>query len=260
MGLKIKNKIVVITGGASGIGRALAVRFYEEGAKKIVVVDMNLAGAEETSEMVDGVAMQADVSSENDIKAVIENTESHVGPIDLFCSNAGIGTGKDLQSPNEQWQKIWDVNVMSHVYAARHLVPRMVERGGGYFLNTSSAAGLLNQIGGCAYGVTKHAAVGFAEWLAIHYKHQGIKVSLLCPQAVTTPMTAVETDSIKAAANNGMIEPEELADTVVKELEKESFVILPHPIVLEYMRNKTNNYDRWIGGMNKLMRKITGII
>ena len=154
--MELKDKIVVITGGASGIGRALAVRFHEEGAKKIVVVDMNLAGAEETSEMIDGVAMQADVSSENDIKAVIENTESHVGPIDLFCSNAGIGTGKDLQSPNEQWQKIWDVNVMSHVYAARHLVPRMVERGGGYFLNTSSAAGLLNQIGGCAYGVTKH--------------------------------------------------------------------------------------------------------
>ena len=136
----------------------------------------------------------------------------------------------------------------------------MVSRGGGYFLNTSSAAGLLNQIGGCAYGVTKHAAVGFAEWLAIHYKHQGIKVSLLCPQAVRTPMTAVETDSIKAAANNGMIDPEDLAETVVKELEKESFVILPHPIVLEYMRNKTNNYDRWIGGMNKLMRKIKGVI
>ena len=258
--MNLKEKIIVVTGAASGIGRALAIRFNQEGAKKIVAVDMNIEGAQETANLVNGEAMHADVSKEVDIKNVINKTESEIGPIDLFCSNAGIAAGRDLQSPNEDWQKIWDVNVMSHVYAARHLVPRMVSRGGGYFLNTSSAAGLLNQIGGCAYGVTKHAAVGFAEWLAIHYKHQGIKVSLLCPQAVRTPMTAVETDSIKAAANNGMIDPEDLAETVVQELEKESFVILPHPIVLEYMRNKTNNYDRWIGGMNKLMRKITGVI
>ena len=258
--LNLKEKIIVVTGAASGIGRALAIRFNQEGAKKIIVVDMNIEGAQETANLVNGEAMHADVSKEVDIKNVINKTESEIGPIDLFCSNASVAAGRDLQSPNEDWQKIWDVNVMSHVYAARHLVPRMVSRGGGYFLNTSSAAGLLNQIGGCAYGVTKHAAVGFAEWLAIHYKHQGIKVSLLCPQAVRTPMTAVETDSIKAAANNGMIDPEDLAETVVQELEKESFVILPHPIVLEYMRNKTNNYDRWIGGMNKLMRKITGVI
>jgi short-subunit dehydrogenase len=136
----------------------------------------------------------------------------------------------------------------------------MVERGSGYFLNTSSAAGLLNQIGGAAYGVTKHAAVGFGEWLAIHHKHEGIGVSMLCPQAVRTAMTAVENDAVAAAANNGMIEPEELADTVVEELRNESFLILPHPIVKEYMQNKTSNYDRWIDGMNKLMRKITGTI
>ena len=258
--MNLKEKIIVVTGAASGIGRALAIRFNQEHAKKIIAVDMNIEGAQEIANLVNGEAMHADVSKEVDIKNVINKTELEIGPIDLFCSNAGIAAGRDLQSANEDWQKIWDVNVMSHVYAARHLVPRMVSRGGGYFLNTSSAAGLLNQIGGCAYGVTKHAAVGFAEWLAIHYKHQGIKVSLLCPQAVRTPMTAVETDSIKAAANNGMIDPEDLAETVVQELEKESFVILPHPIVLEYMRNKTNNYDRWIGGMNKLMRKITGVI
>jgi short-subunit dehydrogenase len=149
---------------------------------------------------------------------------------------------------------------MSHVYAARHLVPRMVARGGGYFLNTSSAAGLLNQIGGAAYGVTKHAAVGFGEWLAIHHKHEGINVSMLCPQAVRTAMTAVDNDAVAAAANNGMIEPEELADCVVEGLRDESFLILPHPIVKEFMHNKTSNYDRWIGGMNKLMRKITGSI
>ena len=258
--MEIKDKIIVITGGGSGIGRALAVRFHAEGAKKIVAVDINLSNAEDTAQMVDGVAMMADVAVEADIQRVIEDTESTLGPIDLFCSNAGVGMGENIDSPNEEWQTIWDINVMSHVYAARHLVPRMVSRGGGYFLNTSSAAGLLNQIGGAAYGVTKHAAVGFGEWLAIHHKHQGIKVSMLCPQAVRTPMTAIDNDAVAAAANNGMIEPEELADTVVEELRKESFLILPHPVVLDYMRNKTTDYDRWIGGMSRLMQKITGLL
>ena len=258
--MEIKDKIIVITGGGSGIGRALAVRFHAEGAKKIVAVDINLSNAEDTAQMVHGVAMMADVSVEADIQRVIEDTESTLGPIDLFCSNAGVGMGENIDSPNEEWQAIWDINVMSHVYAARHLVPRMVSRGGGYFLNTSSAAGLLNQIGGAAYGVTKHAAVGFGEWLAIHHKHEGIKVSMLCPQAVRTPMTAIDNDAVAAAANNGMIEPEELADTVVEELRKESFLILPHPVVLDYMRNKTTDYDRWIGGMSRLMQKITGLL
>jgi NAD(P)-dependent dehydrogenase (short-subunit alcohol dehydrogenase family) len=258
--LELNNKIIVITGAGSGIGRALAIRFHAEGARAIVSVDINLENARETAAMVGGVAISADVAKEEDILRVIETTEADIGPIDLFCSNAGVGMGEDLTSPNSEWQMIWDINVMSHVYAARHLVPRMVARGGGYLMNTSSAAGLLNQIGGAAYGVTKHAAVGFGEWVAIHHQHEGIKVSMLCPQAVRTPMTEVANDAIAAAAGNGMIEPAELAETVVAELRKESFIILPHPIVLEYMRNKTNNYDRWIGGMNKLMRKITGLI
>ena len=257
--MELQNKIIVITGAGSGIGRALAVRFHAEGAKKIVSVDINLSNAQETAKMVDGVAMMADVAKEDDICRVIEETEANVGAIDLFCSNAGVAIGESIDSLNGEWQASWDINVMSHVYAARHLVPRMVARGGGYFLNTSSAAGLLNQIGGAAYGVTKHAAVGFGEWLAIHHKHQGIKVSMLCPQAVRTPMTAVDNEAIAAAASNGMIEPEELAKCVVEEMRKESFLILPHAIVLEYMRNKTTNYDRWIGGMNKLMRRIMGI-
>ncbi|MFT6992170.1 MAG: NAD(P)-dependent dehydrogenase (short-subunit alcohol dehydrogenase family) [Paraglaciecola sp.] len=257
--MELQDKIIVITGAGSGIGRALAVRFHAAGAKKIVAVDINLSNAQVTADMVSGVAMMADVAKEDDICRVIEETEAKVGPIDLFCSNAGVAIGESIDSPNSEWQASWDINVMSHVYAARHLVPRMVARGGGYFLNTSSAAGLLNQIGGAAYGVTKHAAVGFGEWLAIHHKHEGINVSMLCPQAVRTPMTAVDNDAIAAAASNGMIEPEELANCVVEELRKESFLILPHAIVQEYMRNKTTNYDRWIGGMNKLMRQIMGI-
>jgi NAD(P)-dependent dehydrogenase (short-subunit alcohol dehydrogenase family) len=257
--LELQDKIIVITGAGSGIGRALAIRFHAQGAKKIVVVDINLRNAQDTADMVSGVAMMADVAKEDDIFRVIEETEANVGAIDLFCSNAGVAIGESIDSPNTQWQASWDINVMSHVYAARHLVPRMVARGGGYFLNTSSAAGLLNQIGGAAYGVTKHGAVGFGEWLSIHHKHEGIKVSMLCPQAVRTPMTAVDNEAIAAAASNGMLEPEELAECVVAELRKESFLILPHAIVLEYMRNKTTNYDRWIGSMNKLMRHIMGI-
>ena len=257
--MELKDKIIVVTGGASGIGRAMAIRFKAEGAKQVVAVDINIDGAEATAELIGGVAMSADVSKEEDIQRVIEATEETIGPIDLFCSNAGVGMAESINSANKEWQMSWDINVMSHVYASRHLLPRMISRGGGYFLNTSSAAGLLNQIGGAAYGVTKHAAVGFGEWLAIHHQHQGIKVSMLCPQAVRTPMTDNDNDATAAAASNGMIEPEELCDTVVEGLRSETFLILPHPIVLDYMRNKTSNYDRWIGGMNKLMKKIVGL-
>jgi len=257
--LELKDKIIVVTGAASGIGRAMAIRFKAEGAKQVVAVDINIDGAEATAELIGGVAMSADVSKEEDIQRVIEATEDTIGPIDLFCSNAGVGMAESINSANKEWQMSWDINVMSHVYASRHLLPRMISRGGGYFLNTSSAAGLLNQIGGAAYGVTKHAAVGFGEWLAIHHQHQGIKVSMLCPQAVRTPMTDNDNDATAAAASNGMIEPEELCDTVVEGLRSETFMILPHPIVLDYMRNKTSNYDRWIGGMNKLMKKIAGL-
>jgi len=257
--LELKDKIIVVTGAASGIGRAMAIRFKAEGAKQVVAVDINIDGAEATAELIGGVAMSADVSKEEDIQRVIEATEDTIGPIDLFCSNAGVGMAESINSANKEWQMSWDINVMSHVYASRHLLPRMISRGGGYFLNTSSAAGLLNQIGGAAYGVTKHAAVGFGEWLAIHHQHQGIKVSMLCPQAVRTPMTDNDNDATAAAASNGMIEPEELCDTVVEGLRSETFMILPHPVVLDYMRNKTSNYDRWIGGMNKLMKKIAGL-
>lgn len=256
--MELKDKTIVVTGAGTGIGRALVQRFKAEGAKYILAADINIDGAEATATQAGCTAMKADVSNEADVKALIDHVEGHEGPIDLFCSNAGIGMGRDLSAPNEEWQKSWDVNVMAHVYAARHLVPRYIERGGGYFMNTASAAGLLNQIAGAAYGVTKHAAVGFGEWLALTYAHKGIKVSMLCPQAVRTAMTAQGNASTQAAAVDGMMEPETLADAVVEGLGKESFLILPHPEVLDYMRRKTSDYDRWIGGMNRLQMRLLG--
>lgn len=254
--MELKDKIVVVTGAASGIGRAMAQRFAREGAKAVVCVDRDEAGAKATAAGFGGRAFKVDVSNEDEIKALIEAVEAEVGPIDLFCSNAGIGVGGGAEAPNDAWQRIWDINVMSHVWAARHLVPRMAARGGGYLLNTSSAAGLLSQIGSAPYAVTKHAAVGLAEWLAITHGDQGIKVSVLCPQAVRTAMTAGNPDGV--ASIDGMMEPEELAETVVRGLEKEEFLILPHPEVLAYMRKKTDDYGRWIGGMRKLNRRFAG--
>tara|TARA_R110002049_G_scaffold56036_1_gene154851 strand:+ start:4745 stop:5524 length:780 start_codon:yes stop_codon:yes gene_type:complete len=255
----LKDKIAVVTGAGSGIGKALVQKFMAEGAREVVAVDINADTAAQTAAELGCVAMSADVTNESDIIRIIEDTERDIGPIDLFCSNAGIAIGASEQAPDEEWQLIWEVNVMSHVYAARHLVPRMIQRGGGYFLNTASAAGLLNQIGGAAYGTTKHAAVGFAEWLALTYAHEGIKVSLLCPQAVRTAMTAdSEDDATKAAANDGMMEPDALADIVVDHLQRESFLILTHDEVKVYMQRKTSDYDRWIGGMNRLLLRLTG--
>ncbi len=255
--MQVKDKIIVVTGAASGIGKALTARFKAEGARQIVAVDLNEVGAATTADEVGCISLAADVSREVDIVRVIDHTEAEVGPIDLFCSNAGIGAGMDLAAPNSEWQRSWDVNVMPHVYAARHLVPKMAARGGGYFLNTVSAAGLLNQIGGAAYGVTKHAAIGFGEWLAITHGHEGIQVSLLCPQAVRTAMIG-DGEASAAAAGDGLMEPERLTDFVIEGLRDESFLILPHPQVLEYMRRKTADYDRWIGGMNRLLRRLTG--
>ncbi|WP_421937211.1 SDR family oxidoreductase [Phenylobacterium sp.] len=254
--MELKDRIVVVTGAASGIGRALCVRFAKEGAKAIICADRDEPGARATAEMVGGRAFRTDVSKEGDIRALIDTVEAEVGPIDLFCSNAGIGVGGGAETPDADWQRIWDINVMAHVWAARHLVPLMAARGGGYLMNTASAAGLLSQIGSAPYAVTKHAAVGLAEWLAITHGDQGIKVSVLCPQAVKTAMTAGNPDGV--ASIDGMMEPEFLADVVVQSLEKEEFLILPHPEVLTYMRNKTNDYGRWIGGMRKLNRRFAG--
>ena len=252
----IKDKIIVVTGAASGIGRELARRFAREGAKLVVCSDINGEGAKAVAEEIGGVAFQTNVGVEADIQHLIETVEADHGPIDLFFSNAGIGIGGGAEASNTGWQRIWDINVMSHVWAARHLVPRMAARGGGYLVNTSSAAGLLSQIGSAPYAVTKHAAVGLAEWLAITHGDQGIKVSVLCPQAVRTAMTAGNPDGV--ASVDGMIEPEDVAECCVRAIEAEDFLILPHPVVLDYMRRKTGDYNRWIGGMRKLNRQYRG--
>ncbi|MGD0189879.1 MAG: SDR family oxidoreductase [Rhizomicrobium sp.] len=254
--MHIKGKIVVVTGAASGIGKALAKRFAAEGATLVVCSDLNGEGASATAKEIGGIAFTTNVAKEPDIQHLIETVEKNNGPIDLFCSNAGIGIGGGADAANEAWQRIWDINVMAHVWAARHLVPRMIARGGGYLLNTASAAGLLSQIGSAPYAVTKHAAVGLAEWLAITHGDQGIKVSVLCPQAVRTAMTAGNPDGV--ASVDGMIEPEAVADACVRAIEAEDFLILPHAEVLDYMRRKTADYNRWIGGMRKLNRRFAG--
>ena len=254
--MKLNDRIIVVTGAASGIGAALARRFVAEGAKTVVCADRNFEGATAVAKEIGGVAMAVDVSKEVDIQNLIETVEADIGPIDLFCSNAGIGVGGGAETSNDGWQRIWDINVMAHVWAARHLVPRMVARGGGYLFSTASAAGLLSQIGSAPYAVTKHAAVGLAEWLAITHGDDGIKVSVLCPQAVRTAMTAGNPDGV--ASIDGMMEPEVVAEACVRAIEAEEFLVLPHSEVLDYMRKKTADYGRWIGGMRKLNRRFNG--
>ena len=247
--MELKDKIIVVTGGASGIGREMCRRFTREGARKVVVADLNGDGAKAVAAEIGSVGHAVDVRNEQDLINLIDDTEGQFGPIDLFCSNAGIGIGKDIFESDEVWQTIWEVNTMSHVWAARHLVPRMIARGGGYLLNTASAAGLLSQIGSATYAVTKHAAVALAEWLSITYGDQGIKVSVLCPQAVRTAMTA---DGPGVAGVDGMIEPEDAVNAVVETLREERLLVLPHPEVAEYMQRKTADYDRWLKGMRRL--------
>ena len=253
--MEVQDKTIVVTGGASGIGKAMCERFAAEGARQVVVADLNGDGAAAVAERIGvarAAARQVDVGVEAELIDLIDDTESRFGPIDLFCSNAGIGLGKGLDEPDEVWDAIWRVNTQSHIWVARHLVPKMIARGGGYLLNTASAAGLLTQIGSVTYAVTKHAAVALAEWIAITHGRDGIKVSVLCPQAVRTAMTA---DGPGVAGVDGMIEPEQAADAVIEALREERFLVLPHPEVAEYIRRKSTDYDRWLHGMRRLQER-----
>ena len=252
--MEAAGKLIVVTGGASGIGRAMCQRFAAEGARLVVVADLDGAGAAEVAAGIGGVGHRLDVGVEEDLVALIEDTERRYGAIDLFCSNAGIGVGEGLDASDEVWDRIWRVNTLSHVWAARCLVPKMVARGGGYLLSTASAAGLLTQLGSVTYAVTKHAAVALAEWIAITHGRDGIKVSVLCPQAVRTAMTA---DGPGVAGVDGMIEPDQAADAVVEALREERFLVLPHPEVAQYMRRKAADYDRWLHGMRRLQERFS---
>jgi NAD(P)-dependent dehydrogenase (short-subunit alcohol dehydrogenase family) len=257
----IKDKVVVVTGGASGIGKALCERFASEGARAVVVCDIDQSGIDATvgdiAAQTTALGIRCNVGDENEVTDLVKQTLDQFGHIDLFCSNAGIFTAGGETVPTDAWQKIWDINVMAHIFAARAVLPSMLERGEGYLLNTSSAAGLLSQVGSAPYSVTKHAAIGFAEWLSITYGTRGINVSVLCPQAVRTNMTAGGDGGV--AGLDGMLEPDKLADTVIETLGEERFLVLPHPEVLTYMRRKTDDYDRWLGGMRRLHERFAEV-
>src|SRR5713226_794365 len=249
----LTNRVVVVTGGARGIGRALARKFAKEGAEAVVVADIDIDGAGSVAQEIGGMAIKCDVSREDDVADLVDKAQTAHGRIDIFCSNAGIGVGGGPEAATSDWQRIWDVNLMSHVFVARHVLPRMLERREGYLLGTVSAAGLLNHVFAAPYGVTKAAALSFFEWLAIAHGDEGIRVSCLCPQGVKTDMLAAErrllgTDFL----TTGALEPEEVAGVVVEGIRNERFLILPHPEVAEYFSRKAQDYDRWLRGMRRL--------
>jgi NAD(P)-dependent dehydrogenase (short-subunit alcohol dehydrogenase family) len=234
----------------------LCHRFAHEGARAVIVVDRD-ERAHEVAREIRGRSRIVDVAVEAEVARLIAETLAEHGAIDLFCSNAGIGGGQGgLDASDDDWQRIWQVNVMAHVYAARAVVPAMLAAGGGYLLQTASAAGLLTQIGSAQYSVTKHAAVAFAEWLAVTYGDRGIKVSCLCPQGVRTPMLDVASAPVRDLLGDSAIDPEAVADAVVSGLADERFLILPHPEVSEYFRRKASDYDRWIRGMRRLQQRM----
>lgn len=252
--MTIENSVVVVTGAGGGIGEALCRRFAEENPKAIVAADIDGDAARAVAADVGGLAVTCDVAQEKDIRRLVEETRRRCGGIDIFCGNAGIMIKGDIDVDDAAWQRIWDVNVMAHVHAARLLVPEMLARGGGRLVFTASAAGLLSQIGSLPYSVTKHALVGLAENLAITYGEKGLRVSVVCPQAVATAMTR---QGGGVAAVDGMIAPLQVADCVIDGLQEDRFMILPHPEVLTYIQRKTADYDRWIGGMQRLQRRFT---
>jgi NAD(P)-dependent dehydrogenase (short-subunit alcohol dehydrogenase family) len=257
--MEMKGKVIVVTGGASGIGAALLRRFAKEQPAGQVVADMNHDAAQAIARDVGGIAVRTDVSKERDVQALIAQATQRFGRVDVLCSNAGIATGGGVDAPNADWQRIWEVNLMAHVYGARAVLPQMVERGEGYLLQTASAAGLLSHPDSALYAVTKHAAVSLAEWLSMNYGDKGIRVSCLCPQGVRTPMLMGPEGGRKSFLLEGSVSAEQVADDVIAAMRAERFLVLPHPEVHEYMQRKASDVDRWLGGMRKLRAKAEAI-
>jgi len=264
-------RVAAVTGGGHGIGRAICRRLWAEGIR-VAVADLEQSAAETVANEIGGIARRVDVGDEAQLKGFVDVVENDLGPIDLFVSNAGVGFGDGsagaasadggINQTDDRWTPSWQVNVMAHVYAARALVPRMIERGGGYLVNIASAAGLLSQIGDAAYSASKHAAVGFAESLAITHGDDGIHVSVVCPQAVATRMIGIEDDAETMDGGflgndvDGILRPEAVAEAIFEGLKEKRFMILPHPQVAEYFGRKAGDYDRWIRGMQKFRRRL----
>jgi NAD(P)-dependent dehydrogenase (short-subunit alcohol dehydrogenase family) len=258
--MEVRDKVVVVTGAGSGIGAALCRRFARGGAAAVVVADLHAHAAASVADEIGGVAESLDVCDAAAVDALVRRTLERFGRIDLFCSNAGITTGVELDDPDDLWHRAYDLHVMAHVYAARAVLPGMLERGSGYLLNTASAAGLLTSPGDAPYAVTKHGAVAFAEWLAVTYGGRGIGVSVLCPLGVATPMLldplAEGNAGARAVAASGrIVSPDEVADTVVAGLAAESFLILPHPEVARFWAQKAADPGRWLAGVRRLVAR-----
>ena len=250
------GKVIVVTGGANGIGAALCRRFAQESALQVVVADIDLAKAQAVADEVDGLAVACNVGDESSVRSLVEQTVTDCGRIDVFCSNAGSTAKGGLDTANDDWQQMWDVNVMSRLYAARAIVPQMLEQGGGCLIHTASAAGVLTEIGSASYSVTKHADVAMAEWLSVAYGRQGIEVSCVCPLGVTTDFLDND-DPIHRYLHLHAITADDVAESVVQGMREQRFLILPHPEVAEFFSLKTDDHDRWIRGMQRLRQKLT---
>jgi NAD(P)-dependent dehydrogenase (short-subunit alcohol dehydrogenase family) len=243
--MELGDRVVLVTGGANGIGRAICCRIAQEHPRGIVIADRDLDAARDVAAEIGGIAIACDVSCEEEVKAVVERTHQEYGRIDAVISNAGVTIKGGFETPDADWDRLWRVNVLAHVYLSRAAVPKMVEQGGGAFVVTASAAGLLTEIGSADYSVTKHGAVAFAEWLSVHYRNQGLKVACLCPAGVATNFLDLD-DPIHQFLHLSSVTPEHVADCVIEALRQETFLVLPHPEVGEFFEFKTKDYDRWL--------------